>query len=305
VRFVSFMLEGTPGVGVLDDGLIAILPASMGDLRDIIVGGDAARAAIAAALAGGTLRREKLSGIRLLPPLTRLGRDVLCVGWNYWTHFEEGKGKREGQDVPKPEAPTFFSKSPGTLIGPYDDIGYDARVSSRWDYEAELALVIGAGGRSIAATDAQKHVWGYCLANDISQRDLQRRHGGQWLKGKSIDATMPIGPYLVTADEIDPTQIRLQCRLNGQVMQDALVSQMAFAIPELIAELSFGMTLNPGDLIITGTPAGVGNARDPQIFLKPGDELIVSGTGLGELRNRIVEADLYGNSSVMDMRGRA
>jgi 2,4-diketo-3-deoxy-L-fuconate hydrolase len=168
-----------------------------------------------------------------------------------------------------------------------------------------LALVIGAGGRSIAATDAQKHIWGYCLANDISQRDLQRRHGGQWLKGKSIDATMPIGPYLVTADEVDPTQIRLQCRLNGQVMQDALVSQMAFPIPELIAELSFGMTLNPGDLIITGTPAGVGNARDPQIFLKPGDELIVSGTGLGELHNRIVEADLYGNSSVMDMRGRA
>jgi 2-keto-4-pentenoate hydratase/2-oxohepta-3-ene-1,7-dioic acid hydratase in catechol pathway len=310
MRFVSFIPAGTPGqaltpgVGVLEDGLVAILPASMGDLRDIIVGGGAAREAIDAALAGGALRREKLSDIRLLPPLTRLGRDVLCVGWNYWTHFEEGKGKREGQDVAKPEAPTFFTKAPGTLIGPYDDIGYDARVSSRWDYEAELALVIGTGGRSIPAADAQRHVWGYCLANDISQRDLQRRHGGQWLKGKSIDATMPIGPYLVTADEIDPTQIRLQCRLNGEVMQDALVSQMAFAIPELIAELSFGMTLNAGDLVITGTPAGVGNARDPQVFLKPGDEVVVSGTGLGDLRNKIVEADLYGNSSVMDMGGR-
>jgi 2,4-diketo-3-deoxy-L-fuconate hydrolase len=109
VRFVSFMLEGIPRVGVLEDGLIAILPASMGDLRDIIIGGDTARVAIAAALAGGTLRREELSGIRLLPPLTRLGRDVLCVGWNYWSHFEEGNGKREGQDVPKPEAPTFFT----------------------------------------------------------------------------------------------------------------------------------------------------------------------------------------------------
>jgi 2-keto-4-pentenoate hydratase/2-oxohepta-3-ene-1,7-dioic acid hydratase in catechol pathway len=305
VRFVSFILQGMPGVGVLDDDMIAILPASMGDLRDIIVGGDAARAAIDAALAGGALRREKLSGIRLLPPLTRLARDVLCVGWNYWDHFEEGKGKREGQDVPKPEAPTFFTKGPGTLIGPYDDIGYDARVSSRWDYEAEVALVIGKGGRSIAVDDAPKHIWGYCLANDISQRDLQRRHGGQWLKGKSIDATMPIGPYLVTAEEVDAAQIRLQCRLNGQLMQDALVAQMAFAIPELIAELSFGMTLNAGDLVITGTPAGVGNSRDPPVFLKPGDEVVVSGTGLGELRNRVVVADLYGNSSVMDMRGRA
>jgi 2-keto-4-pentenoate hydratase/2-oxohepta-3-ene-1,7-dioic acid hydratase in catechol pathway len=305
MRFASFMLEGTPGVGVLDDGVIAILPSSMGDLRDIIVAGDAARAAIDAVLAAGVLRRERLSGLRLLPPLTRLGRDVLCVGWNYWDHFEEGKGKREGQEVPRPEAPTFFTKGPGTLIGPYDDIGYDARVSSRWDYEAELALVIGADGRSITATDAQNHIWGYCLANDISQRDLQRRHGGQWLKGKSVDATMPIGPYLVTADEVDPLEIRLQCRLNGQVMQDASVAQMAFAIPELIAELSFGMTLKAGDLIITGTPAGVGNARDPPIFLKPGDEVVVSGTGLGELRNRLVDADLYGNSSVMDMRGRA
>src|SRR6202043_442704 len=150
----------------------------------------------------------------------------------------------------RPGAPAFFTKSPDVVIGPADPIAFDLRISRKWDYEAELVVVIGKAGRSIPANRAMDHIFGFCLADDISQRDLQRRHGGQWLKGKSIDATMPIGPYLVTADEIDPTQIRLQCRLNGEVMQDALVSQMAFAIPELIAEVSFGMTLNAGDLVI-------------------------------------------------------
>jgi len=143
------------------------------------------------------------------------------------------------------------------------------------------------------------YVWGYCLANDISQRDLQRRHGGQWLKGKSIDATMPLGPWIVPADEIDPTQVRLQCIVNGTTLQSATVAQMAFPIPELIAELSFGMTLRPGDVLLTGTPSGIGNAREPQIFLHAGDEVIVRGSGLGELRNRLVSTDLRGASGVV------
>jgi 2-keto-4-pentenoate hydratase/2-oxohepta-3-ene-1,7-dioic acid hydratase in catechol pathway len=304
MRFASFLHDRSQAVGVVEGDLIAVLPATLGDLRDIIVAGDEGRAAIDAALSGTGLPRVPLGAVRLLPPLTRLRRDVLCVGWNYWDHFEEGKGKREGQDVPRPEAPTFFTKGPDTLIGPNDDIGFDARVSNRWDYEAELALVIGRDGRSIPAADAHRHIWGYCLANDVSQRDLQRRHGGQWLKGKSIDGTMPIGPFLVTADEVDPAAVQLKCRLNGVLLQDASVAQMAFPIAELIAELSFGMTLRAGDLVITGTPAGVGNARDPQIFLKPGDEVVVSGGPLGELRNRIVETDLYGHSSAPDMRER-
>ncbi|MNN57271.1 Ureidoglycolate lyase [compost metagenome] len=161
--------------------------------------------------------------------------------------------------------------------------------------------MLGKGGRSIPAGRAMEHVWGFCLANDVSQRDLQRRHGGQWLKGKSIDGTMPLGPYLVTADEVDLDTLRLQCLVNGQVMQDARVSQMAFPIAELIAELSFGMTLHAGDVIITGTPAGVGNARTPQVFLRDGDEVVVRGTGLGELRNRLTRRDLYGESSVPSM----
>ena len=161
--------------------------------------------------------------------------------------------------------------------------------------------MIGKRCRSVPHSSALDHVFGYFLANDISQRDLQRRHGGQWLKGKSIDRTMPIGPWIVTPDELDLPEMRLELSLNGQVMQSALLKQMAFSIAELIAELSFGMTLEPGDVLITGTPSGIGNARDPQIFLKPGDEMVVSATGLGHLRNRVVAADLHGNTSIPSM----
>src|SRR5690606_12364111 len=176
---------------------------------------------------------------------------------------------------------------------PRDPIAFDPELSSKWDYEAELALVIGRGGRSIGSTKAMNHVWGYLLANDVSQRDLQRAHGGQWLKGKSIDNTMPLGPWLVTADEVDETGVRLTCTVNGETLQDASTGQMAFPIPTLIAELSFGMTLLPGDLLLTGTPSGVGNAREPQRFLAEGDEVVVTGTGLGEQRNRMTYTDLH------------
>jgi 2-keto-4-pentenoate hydratase/2-oxohepta-3-ene-1,7-dioic acid hydratase in catechol pathway len=189
------------------------------------------------------------------------------------------------------------------VIGPNDDIAFDARISAKWDYEAELAFVIGKAGRSIPASRALDHVFGYFLANDVSQRDLQRRHGGQWLKGKSIDATMPIGPYVVTPEELDLPNLRLECVLNGTLMQSALVKQMAFPVAELIAELSFGMTLQVGDVILTGTPAGVGNAREPQVFMREGDEVIVRGSGLGELRNRLAWRDLYGASDVAAMDG--
>jgi 2,4-diketo-3-deoxy-L-fuconate hydrolase len=141
-------------------------------------------------------------------------------------------------------------------------------------------------------------VFGFCLANDVSARDLQRRHGGQWLKGKSIDGTMPLGPCLVTRDEIDLGAVRLECFVNGDKRQDALVSQMAFAVPELIAELSFGMSLNAGDVLLTGTPAGVGYARTPPMFLQAGDEVVVRGSGLGELRNSVVDRDLYGDATI-------
>jgi 2-keto-4-pentenoate hydratase/2-oxohepta-3-ene-1,7-dioic acid hydratase in catechol pathway len=225
--------------------------------------------------------------------LRRFRRDVLCTGWNYWDHFEESKGKRDGQDVDRPEHPTFFTKGPDVVIGPYDEIAYDPAISAKWDYEAELALVIGKAGRSIPVAEALDHVWGYTLANDVSQRDLQRQHGGQWLKGKSIDQTMPLGPWIVTADEFgDPQDVQLQCLLNGEVMQDASTKQMAYDVATLISELSFGMTLRPGDLLLTGTPAGIGNAREPQVFLAEGDEVVTRADKIGELRNTLVYREL-------------
>lgn len=293
MKLATVVHQGAERVGVLaGDGELVLLPAGHGDLVDLVQAGDAglARAAEAVAERAEVVR---LAEVRLLAPIRRFRRDILCAGWNYWDHFEEGRGKREGQDVPRPEHPTFFTKGPDTVIGPTDPIAYDPRLSSKWDYEAELAVVIGRTGRSIPPEQAASYVWGYALANDVSQRDLQRAHGGQWLKGKSIDGTMPLGPWVVTADELGcPPELRLQCLVNGELRQDASTKQMAFDLPTLISELSYGMTLRPGDLVLTGTPAGVGNAFEPPRFLRAGDEVVVRADGLGELRNRLVTTDL-------------
>ena len=235
-----------------------------------------------------------LSEVRLESPLHRFNRDILCTGWNYWDHFDESKGKREGQDpVERPLRPTFFTKGPDTVIGPSDGIAYDPSLSQKWDYEAEIAMVIGRDGRSIPEEKALDHVFGFLVANDVSQRDLQRAHGGQWLKGKSLDATMPLGPWLTTVDEIDDLGgFRVQCEVNGVLLQDATSAQMAFSFAQIIAELSHGMTLRAGDVILTGTPSGVGNAREPQLFLRDGDVVVTRVSGLGELRNTVTLTDL-------------
>ena len=298
MRFINIRRGASERLGLVQGDQIALLPSEAGDLVALIALPAAERQALVeAAQAGG--EKVPLAGAEIAAPIRRFRRDVLCTGWNYWAHFEESKGKREGQDVDRPNAPTFFTKAPDVVIGPHDDIGFDARISAKWDYEAEIAIIIGKGGRSIPKARAQEHIFGFCLANDVSQRDLQRRHGAQWLKGKSIDGTMPLGPVVVTPDEIDLPKVRLQCLLNGAVMQDAVAAQMAFSVEELIAELSFGMTLHPGDVLLTGTPAGIGNAREPPIFLKAGDEVIVRAEGLGELRNRLAERDLAGESDVV------
>ncbi|TXC99927.1 fumarylacetoacetate hydrolase family protein [Streptomyces sp. ISID311] len=280
------------GVVVADDSAIALLPQSLGTLDDVVRGGPTAMEAVGNAAAEAPT--IPLTEVRLGPPLYRFNRDILCTGWNYWDHFEESKGKREGQDPPEPPThPTFFTKGPDTVIGPADDIAYDPDLSTKWDYEAEVALIIGRDGRSIAEENAWQHVLGYCVANDVSQRDLQRAHGGQWLKGKSIDATMPLGPWITTTDEIDdPYNLRIQCEVNGEVLQDALTKQMAFRFERLIAELSRGMTLRAGDVLLTGTPSGIGNARDPQFFLGEGDLVVTRVSGLGTLRNRLSRAGL-------------
>ncbi|TWD83759.1 2-keto-4-pentenoate hydratase/2-oxohepta-3-ene-1,7-dioic acid hydratase in catechol pathway [Kribbella amoyensis] len=286
MRFVTVTYAGVDRPGVVEDAVVALLPYP--DLTDVVVAGiDAVRNELAGA------ERVPFEPGMLRAPLRRFRRDILCTGWNYWDHFEESKGKREGQDVDRPDHPTFFTKGPDVVVGPNDPIAYDPVISAKWDYEAELALVIGKAGRSIKPADALGHVFGYTLANDVSQRDLQRQHGGQWLKGKSIDNTMPLGPWIVTPDELgDPQDVHLQCLVNGEALQDASTKQMAYDIATLISELSFGMTLRPGDLLLTGTPAGIGNAREPQVFLKAGDEVVTRADKIGELRNVLVPQEL-------------
>jgi 2-keto-4-pentenoate hydratase/2-oxohepta-3-ene-1,7-dioic acid hydratase in catechol pathway len=190
-----------------------------------------------------------------------------------------------------PDWPTFFTKATETVIGPYDDIRYDAALSTRMDYEGELAVVVGARGRSIPEGSALDHVLGYVVANDITARDIQRRHGGQWTKGKSIDGTCPVGPWIVTRDEIaDPQALELECFVNGERRQRRSTADMAFSVARLISELSLGMTLLPGDIILTGTPEGVGYPQER--WLRPGDQVVTSLSGLGTLVNAVKQATL-------------
>lgn len=290
MRFAAIRHAGASRLAVTDGEELAVLPEALGDLVQVIEGGNEALKAASEAVPGAP--RVPIEEAIFEAPIRRFRRDVLCTGWNYWDHFEEGIGRREGQEVPRPDRPTFFSKAPEVVIGPNDDIAWDPMLSSKWDYEAELALVFGTAGRSIPEANAMDHVWGFLLANDISQRDLQRAHGGQWLKGKSTDRTMPLGPWVVTTDEIDPSDVHLECLVNGELMQSASTAQMAFQIPVLISQLTFGMTVHPGDVLLTGTPSGVGDARDPQVYLTGGDEVVVRGSGIGELHNRLVETSL-------------
>ncbi len=288
MRLAAVDLGEAWAIGVVDGDSVRVAPPGLGTVDDVI------RGTVEIAQVAAAVREPRsLAEVRLGPPIQRFNRDILCTGWNYLDHFYESAGKREGQDPDSlPGHPTFFTKGPDTVIGPADDIAFDPELSKKWDYEAELALVIGRAGRSIPEERALEHVFGYFVANDVSQRDLQRAHGGQWLKGKSIDKTMPLGPWITTADEIDPTGLRIQCEVNGVLLQDAATAEMAFGIPRIIAELSRGMTLRPGDVILTGTPSGIGNAREPQVFLGDGDVVVTRVSGLGTLRNRVVRTRL-------------
>jgi len=204
---------------------------------------------------------------------------IVCVGLNYHDHAEEG-----GQDLPK--APLLFAKWPNTLIGHGEPIVLPAE-SKEVDYEAELGVVIGTTAKHVSERDALDHVQGYICVNDVSARDLQFGDG-QWTRGKSPDSFCPVGPRLVAREEIDdPQALAIRCVLNGQTMQDSSTSQMIFSVAEIIAYVTRVITLEPGDLIATGTPAGVGVFRDPKVLLKDGDEVSVEIEGLGTLTNPV------------------
>ena len=214
-------------------------------------------------------------------------RNIVCVGWNYLEHFAEGAKMRDASQK-LPEHPLFFTKATGALNGPFDPIPYDPSVSSEIDWEVELAVVIGKSGRNISEGEAADHVFGYTVLNDVSARDLQKTaHGGQWFKGKSLDGHAPMGPWLIPAADIEPDNLRLILRVNGAVKQDGNTKDMYFKIPRIIAELSRGLTLEPGDVIATGTPSGVGMGLTPPEWLKPGDVMETEIAGIGAMRNRI------------------
>ncbi len=252
----------------------------------IIRGGAGARAALDALAAKPPAATLAFTDVKLHAPIPRPAKNVFCVGWNYLEHFEEGAKKlQDNRELPK--WPVFFSKAPTAVNGPYDAIPFDAEVSTSLDWEVELGVVLGTGGKNIKQEDAMKHVWGYTAINDVTWRDIQRRHGGQWDKGKSLDGTCPMGPVLVTADSLDPNNLRVACRVNGVTKQDSSTKFLYFKLPRLIADLSLGQTLEPGDIISTGTPEGVGFARNPPEFMKAGDLLETEVEGIGVMRNPI------------------
>jgi 2-keto-4-pentenoate hydratase/2-oxohepta-3-ene-1,7-dioic acid hydratase in catechol pathway len=234
------------------------------------------------------LRPHELTALG--PPIPHPGK-IICVGRNYGEHA------RELGNEP-PARPILFAKLSNAIIGPYDDIVRPLDVDDL-DYEAELCVVIGRGGRHILKDKALDHVAGYCCANDVSARQEQLAIGDQWLRGKSHDTFCPIGPAIVTRDEIpDPQHLRIQCRVDGEVMQDATTAGMTFDVVTLISYISDAFTLEPGDLILTGTPAGVAMGRTPPPWLQPGQICEVEIEGIGVLRNRIAaESDVAANGT--------
>lgn len=255
-----------------------------GDLQTII-GGGTSSLDLAKELAARENGEHTLSGYRLLAPLPRPSKNVFCVGRNYAAHVAEGD-RAQKQNVGVSEHPVYFTKPRTAVIGPGAEIPIFAHVSTSIDYEVELALIIGTKGRDISPSNAFDHIMGYTILNDISARDVQRRHGGQYFKGKALDGSCPLGPCIVTSDEIgNPEDLAISLTVNGEVRQNDRTSILIFDIPTLIASLSAGMTLEPGDIIATGTPSGVGYAMDPPRFLKDGDVVVCEIENIGKLEN--------------------
>lgn len=266
------VLEGASLQGLIDGGADALTA-----LRALVTDAEAGNHADAIVPAGAPLRA----------PIPALRKNIFCVGRNYAEHIAEGD-RAQKQNVGVTEHPVFFTKPPTAIVPPGGDVLIFPGVSESIDYEVELAVVIGTPGRNIAKADAMDHVFGYTILNDITARDIQRRHGGQYFKGKGLDGSCPLGPWIETADAIaDPHALSIGLTVNGEQRQDGNTADMIFDIPTLIASLSEGMTLEPGDIIATGTPSGVGYAMEPPKFLKDGDTVVCEISGIGTLSNTV------------------
>jgi len=267
--------KAAPGLLVGDDQVGDLSGLGFSTVLSVIEGGVAALELIR----GAKLPLTPLGQVRVLAPIPR-PRKLICVGLNYRDHAAE-----TGAEIPP--VPTIFNKFPTAVIGPGEPIILP-KVSKTPDYEAEFAFVVGKGGRHVAEADWQDHVFGYTIVNDVSARDYQRATT-QWLMGKTFDTFAPMGPWIVTKDEIaDPHNLNVRMEINGETLQNGNTSQLIFNIPRLISFLSSVFTLEPGDVVSTGTPAGVGAARKPPRWLRPGDDVVVRIPGIGELRNPVV-----------------
>jgi len=230
---------------------------------------------------------QNLSEVQLAAPIPRPRKNIMCLGLNYAEHAKESAEAR-GRTAALPDYPVIFTKAPTTANGPYSDIVIDPNVSEQVDWEAELAVIIGKTGKNIREEEALDYVFGYTVLNDVTARDLQAQHK-QFFKGKSIDGYCPMGPWIITADEVpDPQQLPIRLRVNGVTKQEANTNMMIFSIRQTLAVLSRGMTREAGDIIATGTPSGVGFARNPPEFLKAGDVMETEIEGIGILSNTMV-----------------
>jgi 2-keto-4-pentenoate hydratase/2-oxohepta-3-ene-1,7-dioic acid hydratase in catechol pathway len=258
------------------------------DLRALIDAGAEGLARVRAALSSRAKSR-RLSDLELLAPLDQPPGNVIAIGRNYQKHAEE-TAMVDGRE---PSPPTVFTKAITSLTEPFADIVIDPAISTKIDWEVELAVVIGAHGANITRKSALDHVFGFTILNDVTARDIQSDWGGQWFKGKSLDRSCPTGPWVVTTDEIqDPQTLNLFLRVNGTIKQEGNTRDMIYPVDAIIEWVSKGMTLLPGTLIATGTPDGVGFARTPPEFLRPGDVMETEVEGIGRLRNRITTATI-------------
>lgn len=289
MRIATFLLDGEQRLGIVRENEIWEVPDASGapvSMLEFVRAGNDAQGAVAEAAGRG--RRIDLAKADVIAPIPEPIRNIICVGKNYRAHAAEFHGSGfDAAATVVPAHPVFFTKAPSSVIGPSATIRCDLDETDTTDYEGELAVVIGRGGRGISASSALDHVFGYTILNDVTSRELQRRHG-QWFLGKSLDTYCPMGPWIVTADEIpDPSQLRLSVTVNGEPRQSASLSDLIFDIPSLIETLSHTLSLEAGDIIATGTPAGVGIGYSPPRFLRSGDTVSVCIDGIGELVNPV------------------
>jgi 2-keto-4-pentenoate hydratase/2-oxohepta-3-ene-1,7-dioic acid hydratase in catechol pathway len=290
MKIAAFLDAGRVRAGLVSPDLLSILPLALAD-EDAAFGALRVVELLARGEALPTPGAPiALDAVRLVAPLPRPRRNLFCIGKNYHAHAKEFAGSgfdssaKTGGDIP--QHPIVFTKVPECVIAPGEAIAIPAGVSTAIDYEVELAVVIGRGGKRIPREAAMQHVWGYTIVNDVTARDWQARHQ-QWDMGKSFDTFCPMGPWLVSADELDGTDTRVRCWVNDELRQDARTRDLIFDIPQLIETISAGITLYPGDVIATGTPVGVGIGFHPPRYLKPGDTVRMEIDGIGTLENPV------------------